>query len=357
MDRRIDAHTARTQFGQLMDLATRNNERFIVERRGEPAVVIISVQDFIRAAAPPPDWLQKAWAGAKARGLVAMPLAEIEAEIAAHRPSRNGPQHSIARSHNVSQATLSRFGAVREQVELKLYSHVITHDTGLAPNPFHGFCTSAVCTPSHKKAKLRNGDWLIGNSRSKEGNRLVYAMRISEVMSMNNYFRDGRFERKKPKADGTLIEQCGDNIYFRGDDGQWKRLPSPFHNDSNAFDKDVGDNFEGNPVFVAEHFYYFGSRRVAIPDRLARVICGGRGVHNKSDLAEDFVRWLEDNYQPGVLGMPRDMPDQVGETRITRIIRNGLISDEAAQTKNQKRSDGRTNPRSVTQIRPRGGCR
>jgi len=43
-----------------MDLATKNNERFIVDRRGEPAVVIMSVQDFLRTAAPPPDWLEKA---------------------------------------------------------------------------------------------------------------------------------------------------------------------------------------------------------------------------------------------------------------------------------------------------------
>jgi hypothetical protein len=61
MDRRIDALIARTQFGQIMDLATKNNERFIVDRRGEPAIVIMSVQDFIRTAAPPPDWLEKAW--------------------------------------------------------------------------------------------------------------------------------------------------------------------------------------------------------------------------------------------------------------------------------------------------------
>ena len=91
MHRRIDAHTARTQFGQLMDLATRNNERFIVERRGEPAVVIMSVQDFIRTAAPPPDWLQKAWAGARLRGLAAMPPEEIQAEIIAHRRSKKDP--------------------------------------------------------------------------------------------------------------------------------------------------------------------------------------------------------------------------------------------------------------------------
>jgi prevent-host-death family protein len=55
MSRRVDAHLARTQFGQIMDRAVENNERFVVERRGEPAVVIMSVQDFIRTAAPPPD--------------------------------------------------------------------------------------------------------------------------------------------------------------------------------------------------------------------------------------------------------------------------------------------------------------
>src|SRR5271156_3243610 len=59
MERRIDAHIARTQFGQIMDRAVEHNERFIVERRGEPAVVIMSVEDYIRTASPPPDWLKK----------------------------------------------------------------------------------------------------------------------------------------------------------------------------------------------------------------------------------------------------------------------------------------------------------
>ncbi len=40
MDRRIDAHVARTQFGQIIDRAVEKNERFVVERRGQPAVVI-----------------------------------------------------------------------------------------------------------------------------------------------------------------------------------------------------------------------------------------------------------------------------------------------------------------------------
>lgn len=97
MDRRIDAHIARTQFGQIMDLATKNHERFIVDRRGEPAVVIISVADFIRQAAPPPDWLEKAWSGAKRRGLAALTPAEIDAEIAAHRREKKRPAAPEAR--------------------------------------------------------------------------------------------------------------------------------------------------------------------------------------------------------------------------------------------------------------------
>jgi hypothetical protein len=88
MERRIDAHIARTQFGQIMDLATKNNDRFVVDRRGEPAVVIMSVQDFIRTAAPPPDWLQKVWTGAKRRGLDELSREDIDAEIAAHRRSK-----------------------------------------------------------------------------------------------------------------------------------------------------------------------------------------------------------------------------------------------------------------------------
>ena len=85
MNRRVDAHLARTQFGQIMDRAVANNERFVVERRGEPAVVIMSVQDFIRTASPPPDWLEKAWSGSKRRGIDKLTSHQIDVEISAYR--------------------------------------------------------------------------------------------------------------------------------------------------------------------------------------------------------------------------------------------------------------------------------
>jgi hypothetical protein len=57
----------------------------VVDRRGEPAVVIMSVQDFIRTVAPPPDWLEKAWTGAKQRRLDKLTAAEIDIEIDASK--------------------------------------------------------------------------------------------------------------------------------------------------------------------------------------------------------------------------------------------------------------------------------
>ncbi len=97
MERRIDAHVARTQLGQIMDLAVRNNERFVVDRRGEPAVVIMSVKDFIRTVAPAPDWLSKAWAGARRRGLDTMTLDDINAEIEAARAEETQPTPTSSR--------------------------------------------------------------------------------------------------------------------------------------------------------------------------------------------------------------------------------------------------------------------
>ena len=85
MTKRISALTARTQLGQIMNRAVDHNERFLVERNGEPAVVILSVGDFVKTFAPPPDWLEKSWETAKRRGLDKLSMDDIDAEITASR--------------------------------------------------------------------------------------------------------------------------------------------------------------------------------------------------------------------------------------------------------------------------------
>jgi prevent-host-death family protein len=85
MPKIISALTARTQFGQIIKRAQEKNERFLVDRRGEPAVVIMSVKDYIDTVAPAPDFLQEIWAEAKRKGLDTLTMREIDVEIRAYR--------------------------------------------------------------------------------------------------------------------------------------------------------------------------------------------------------------------------------------------------------------------------------
>lgn len=89
MTRKISALTARTQLGQIMNRAVENNDRFLVERNGEPAVVILSVTDYVKTFAPAPDWLEKSWDSAKRHGLDKLTEKEIAAEIATTRRERH----------------------------------------------------------------------------------------------------------------------------------------------------------------------------------------------------------------------------------------------------------------------------
>lgn len=71
-----------------MDRAVGNNDRFLVERNGEPAVLIMSVADFVKTLAPAPNWLKSIQAGSKRNGLDKMTMAGIDDEIAASRRDR-----------------------------------------------------------------------------------------------------------------------------------------------------------------------------------------------------------------------------------------------------------------------------
>ena len=75
-----------------MDRAVENSDRFLVERNGEPAVLILSVADYVKTFAPPPGWLQKSWDSAKRHGLDKLTTKEIDAAIAASRRERRTRQ-------------------------------------------------------------------------------------------------------------------------------------------------------------------------------------------------------------------------------------------------------------------------
>lgn len=88
MPKIVSALEARTQFGQIMARAAENDERFVVGRRGEPTVVIMSVRDYINTVAPEHEALTRVGAASKRRGTSKIALREIDEEIASHRKEK-----------------------------------------------------------------------------------------------------------------------------------------------------------------------------------------------------------------------------------------------------------------------------
>lgn len=84
----ISAVTARTQLGQILRRINQKNERFVVDRRGQPQAVIMSINDYIDTFAPTPEWLRAIGQEAKEKGLAKLTMRQIDAEIAAARRER-----------------------------------------------------------------------------------------------------------------------------------------------------------------------------------------------------------------------------------------------------------------------------
>jgi prevent-host-death family protein len=88
MPRVISALAARTQFGQIMRRAGQRHERFVVDKRGEPQVVIMGVKDFLKTIAPEPGVLAAIRAEAKRNKKSTLSMRQIDQEIAAYRRER-----------------------------------------------------------------------------------------------------------------------------------------------------------------------------------------------------------------------------------------------------------------------------
>jgi hypothetical protein len=92
---------------------------------------------------------------------------------------------------------------------MKLFSYVVEHDTGHAPNPYFGLCTLCRCKYRKGSAKQSNvvelaekGDWIVGtggaNSRRSAGHgKLVYAMRVDKKLTRQRYYADRQFAKKR----------------------------------------------------------------------------------------------------------------------------------------------------------------
>ncbi|GAB6395202.1 MAG: hypothetical protein MdMp024_1514 [Bacteroidales bacterium] len=196
------------------------------------------------------------------------------------------------------------------------FTYKIEHDFGLAPNPFWGYCTLAVCKSDIRKNKnLQVGSsWIFGIGSKTIGEKyfkkLIFCMKVEEKLTFNEYWNDSRFQCKKPIIYGSLQQMYGDNFYHHNENGDWIQENSAHSLESglpneNHLKRDTGGEF----VLVSKTFYYFGENAILIPENFESAICACANARNfafaqPGQSVNDFIDWLQTEHQLGIYGDP-----------------------------------------------------
>lgn len=195
----------------------------------------------------------------------------------------------------------------------RLFSYTIPFDDGAAPNPFNGMCSLAICKPGIRRV-AQVGDWVAGlgaknahNGQDLSG-KLVYAMRVEEVISLEEYDRlaPTRWPHRIPNIGSkTVQERLGDCIYDYSSGAPIQR--QGVHDNGN-----IKTDLSGLNVLISGDFYYFGSSAIQLRTSLLP-ICHQTQGHKSTFNApyfDEFVEWIRSlAYAKGRYGRPGSIVD------------------------------------------------
>ena len=156
----------------------------------------------------------------------------------------------------------------------------------------------ATCKPG-----IRNGasvgDWImgVGGTRLKATGRCVYLMKVTEIITFDEYWEDSRFRLKKPVRNGSLVMMVGDNIYHRENKNtSWIQEDSHHSNpDGSIKFSNLQRDTKSNNVLISSLFFYFGSEAPIV--NLDSIGYSNNRGYSKKPLAEqentNFISKIE----------------------------------------------------------------
>lgn len=219
-------------------------------------------------------------------------------------------------------------------------AYIVEHDIGFAPNPFFGVCTLATCKPEIR-GHASMGEWIVGVGSTADGirGRMVFAMKVEEALTFDEYWEDERFQMKKPSFSGSLKQAQGDNVYHRKD-GAWVQERSRHtHPDPEMTAKHTRRDTYRNRVLVSRQFVYYGAEAIQLPTEFEdkrgyRICLDGSGTPNgrlqrtrnfdDAALTARFEAWLEAAGQWGCVGEPCEWRKR---NAITRMLNEQTFKD------------------------------
>jgi hypothetical protein len=147
------------------------------------------------------------------------------------------------------------------------------------------------------------GDWVVGmgGKRLKATGHCIFAMRVTEKASFNDYWTSPRFLDKRPVRNGSQKMMVGDNIYYFDEDAyEWNQADSHHSNADGSINRyNLTRDTHADNVLVSRHFFYFGSSAPSVPSRLLNTL----GYKNSRSYrvfdaidANGLINWLQSSF-------------------------------------------------------------
>lgn len=194
---------------------------------------------------------------------------------------------------------------MRSGEDVRVYSYIVRHDTGFAPNPFHGICSLACCK-SAIRATAKPGDVIVGLSARAVG--VVYAMQVDQVVSFEEYWTRPEFRCKRPSAEG-IEQSVGDNIYEPSGHGYRQVLSRHSNPDGSEHLGNKQQDLRSPRVLIGRNFSYFGRRPARLPTTLAFLRVGRGHRCNFSGAEVRHVGTWFAGLPKGLIDQPAEWPE------------------------------------------------
>jgi prevent-host-death family protein len=89
----VSALHARSHFGQLLRRVEKDSRGLVIEKRGTPRAILLSIRDYVRLASPEPEVLTAVGEESKRKGTASLTSAQIDRIIKAARARKAKPRN------------------------------------------------------------------------------------------------------------------------------------------------------------------------------------------------------------------------------------------------------------------------
>lgn len=138
-------------------------------------------------------------------------------------------------------------------------------------------------------------------------------MRVTQVLTFDEYWNSADFQRKKPNLRGSKKVAFGDNIYHKSANGKWLQIDS-HHSYKNGVpnNHNIKNDTQTDRLLASNDYAYWGGFGPAIPKLFRNFegfdICARR--NHKSlfpvEMVTQFVAWFRSLDAHGFIGPPLD---------------------------------------------------